>query len=300
MTFSASDAAFEGFRVVRRKPIVILWWSLAYLALFLVLIAAIGGPLLALMPQLEGLSGDGEPTAAELAGIFRLYGMVLAVALPISIVAGAVLNAAVARSVLEPGASRYGYIRFGMDEVRVGVVTVVLALMLFAAYLVGGVLIAVIAGIGSMASTAVAILLGVVVGLALIAGLIWIAVRLCLAVPITMAEKRIAIFDSFGLTKGWFWPLLGMALITIVMTILVALLGMIIGLPFQFMGGSAFERAVETGDMQTVMGALGPMVVLGLILNLIVTSLQLAVLYAPFSAAYLGIKGQAPATIVAG
>ncbi len=32
MSFSATEAAFEGFRVVRRKPVVVMFWSAVYLA----------------------------------------------------------------------------------------------------------------------------------------------------------------------------------------------------------------------------------------------------------------------------
>lgn len=292
MTFSASDAAFEGFRVVRRKPAVILWWSLVYLVFFLVMALAVGRPFLALLPQLEALPQSGEPSPAQIGALLSLYGTIFAVALPIGVVAGAILNAAVARSVLDPQASRFGYIRLGMDEVRVGVVTLVLGLLLFAAYMIGGVLVLILGAVGAAMNTGMAILLGLIAALAVLAALIWIAIRLSLAIPITVAERRIAIFDSFGVTKGWFWPLLGMAVIAAVMTVLVALLGMIIGLPFQFMGGAAFETAMATGEVETVMAALGPMVIVGMLVNIVISSLQLAVLYTPFSAAYLGIKGR--------
>mgnify|MGYP002652092819 CR=1 FL=1 len=36
MSFSATEAAFEGFRVVRRKPVVVPFWSAVYLAMFAV------------------------------------------------------------------------------------------------------------------------------------------------------------------------------------------------------------------------------------------------------------------------
>lgn len=293
MTFSASDAAFEGFRVVRRKPAVILWWSLAYLVFFAVLILAIGGPFLSLMPQLTAMSQSGrEPTAADFGAIMGLYGTVIAIAMPVAIVFSAILSAAVARSVLSPEASKFGYLRVGMDEVRVGVVTLVLCLLLFVAYVVVAIVVGVLIAIGAAAGNqGLAVLLAVLGGLAGCAALIWIAVRLSLAVPITMAEKRIAIFDSYGVTRGRFWPLFGMAVIAFVMTILVALLGMIVGLPFQIMGGAAFDQAAASGEMGAVMAAVGPMVILGFVVNLVVSALQLAVLYAPFSAAYLGIKG---------
>ena len=43
MTFSATEAAFEGFRVVKRKPLTVVFWALAYLVFF-VLFFALAGP----------------------------------------------------------------------------------------------------------------------------------------------------------------------------------------------------------------------------------------------------------------
>lgn len=291
MTFSASDAAFEGFRLVRRKPSVILWWSLAYLVFFLLLIVTIGPSFLALMPQMEALSEVSRPTPEQLAPILPIYGLLLLVLLPLGLVVGAVLNAAVVRAVLSPDESRFGYIRLGMDEVRVGVVTLVLGLLLLVAYFVGALGVGLFAFVGSLVNGGVAVLLAILGVLLALAALIWAAVRLSLAVPITFAEKRIALFDSFQMTKGRFWPLFGMAVIALMMTIVVSLLGMIIGLPFQLMGGAAFEAAVQSGETEAVIAALGPMVILGLLLNLVLSSLQLAVFYAPFSAAYRDLKG---------
>lgn len=292
MTFSASDAAFEGFRLVRRKPMVILWWSLAYLAFFLLLIATVGPSFLALMPQLEAISDVARPTPEQFGPILQTYGLIFLIAVPISIIMSAVLSTAVARAVLAPEDGRFGYMRLGMDEVRVGVVTLALGLLLLVAYVAAALLIGVLTFVGSLVNGGVAILMAIIGVLLVLAALVWIAVRLSLAVPITYAEKRIAIFDSFQTTKGRFWPLLGMAVIAVMMTILVSLLGMIIGLPFQLMGGAAFEAAIQSGETEAVIAALGPMVIVGLLLNLVLSSLQLAVLYAPFSAAYRDLKGR--------
>lgn len=39
--------------------------------------------------------------------------------------------------------------------------------------------------------------------------LIWLAVRLSLASPLTFDTRRVRVFGSFALTRGRFWSLLG-------------------------------------------------------------------------------------------
>ena len=56
MSFSATDAAFEGFRVVRRRPVVALAWGLTYLLLYLVMFGLGADKWAALMAAGEALA----------------------------------------------------------------------------------------------------------------------------------------------------------------------------------------------------------------------------------------------------
>lgn len=42
MTFSATDCAFEGFRLTRRAPVAVLSWAAAYAAFFGLLFLLVG------------------------------------------------------------------------------------------------------------------------------------------------------------------------------------------------------------------------------------------------------------------
>ena len=133
----------------------------------------------------------------------------------------------------------------------------------------------------------------VLLGLATCALLIWLSVRLSLAIPITVAERRIALLDSFALTKGRFWPLFGMAVIVFIMTLLVGLLSSIIAMPMTLMSGGGLEGLAAYGGQSTmaILQQAGPMIAAWVVLNALFSALQLAVMYAPFSAAYRDIKG---------
>ena len=119
--------------------------------------------------------------------------------------------------------------------------------------------------------------------------------RLSLAIPITIAERRIAIFDSFAVTKGRLWPLLGMALLAAVMSLVVGLLGSLVGMPIELATGGLKGLAdLEGESLQVILQSAWPAIAAYIVINAIMSALQVAVIYAPFSAAYRDIKGGQP------
>jgi hypothetical protein len=126
--------------------------------------------------------------------------------------------------------------------------------------------------------------------LAAFLGLFWLAVKFSLTVPVIVAEKRFTIFESFRLTKGRFWPLFGMAILAGVMSIVVSILGSLIGLPFQIGLTGPFSQIEGGASIVAVLAQAAPLVIGWAVVNAVISALQLAVLYAPFSAAYRDIK----------
>lgn len=295
MAFSATDAVFEGFRVVRRQPLTLVFWSLFYAASMVAAFAMIGPSLIGFVTATEQLEQSGAtPTMEDFAPLFQTMGLLFAVLLPISLITGAMINAAVARSVLRPGESALGYLRLGMDEVRVLVVSVVLFLVFLVLMAVPSGLIGVVIGM-TVASEAPALwLLVVLLVLGAIALFAWLSVRLSLAIPITLAEGRIAIFDSFGFTKGRFWPLLGMALLAWFLSMVVGLLGSLVAMPLEMAtGGMTALEGLEDESLQVILQAAWPAIAAWILINSVMSALQVAVVYAPFSAAYRDIKAAA-------
>jgi hypothetical protein len=292
MAFSASDAAFEGFRLARRSPMAIVLWAVAYVIFTAICFVAVGGSFIALMAAATELQGVAEPSMEALQPLMAAYaGMVWI--LPLGLVFSAIMYAAVNRAVLTPADNRFGYLRLGMDEVRVFVVTLVLTILaIVAGAIIFGVA-GVIAGFGGAAAGDAAGIVVFVVILAAIVLSVWLALRLSLAVPITMARKKIAIFDSWSVTRGRALGLLGMTVIAVVMTFVVSILASIIILPVMFFagGGIAELMAMETTDLTQIMTAMGPAVIIYLIYNALVSALTVAILYAPYAAAYRDISG---------
>jgi hypothetical protein len=291
MTFSATEAAFEGFRVVRRHPLAIVFWSLAYVIFFAVFFGLFGGSLATLMATTESMEG-GQPSPQDLEALGQTYFAFMGMAMPLALVLGAVLNAAVARSVLSPSQKAFGYMRLGGDELRVLVVSIALGIVFFAASIVLFAVTGLVAGLAAQANQGVGILVGILLGLGAVAALVWLAIRLSLAIPATVVDKKIAPFSTFALTKGQVLPLLGMAIIAFIMSILVSILGTIIALPITFATGGLEQLATMDGQSTAqILRAAGPGLIAWGVVNAVFSALQLAVIYAPFSAAYRDLKG---------
>jgi hypothetical protein len=291
MSFNATESAFEGFRLARRAPVAILAWSLAYAAFFVVFFVVGGRSLIHILTLIEQMKAS-EPSMAELSELGRAYGLLGLWVMPLSLLFGAVLNTAIARSVIAPGDRRFGYLRLGRDELRVLVVNIAISLIFMAVTLVGMGVAMGLAGAAGAMSLPVLVLPAVLIALAAVGFGVWLAVRLSLAVPITFAEKRIAIFDSFAVTKGRFWPLLGMAVLAGVMTMLVSLLGSMVAAPLNLMFGG-LERLTTGGasDLQALLVAAWPALLVWTVVNAVLSAAQAGILYAPFASAYQAFKG---------
>lgn len=304
MAFSASDAAFEGFRLVRRNPLALVAWALVYAVLSLAALVAVSGvvdPLIQWSEAAETLESS-NATPAEVGAMLQTFGVIflqIAWLIPISLFVSAVLAAAVARGVLNPKAKGFGYLRFGMDEVRVTVVTFVLGLLMTALCIAVFMAVGVIGGISAAAGANWGWLVALAAGLGGIALLIWLAVRLSLAVPITVAENRFAFFESFAVTKGRFWPLLGMAIIAGVMTLIISFLSSVITMPLGMMSGMEgwnFSAGSDPEALRAALDITNPWVIVSSVVEAIVYALTVGVMYAPFAAAYRDIKGLGPDT----
>ena len=291
MSFSATDAAFEGFRVVRRHPIVALVWGLTYLLLYVVMLGFGADKWANLMAAGEALEQSANPSIADFQALVPLYSSAFFLAAPLGIAIGTVLSAAVARSVLRPQESRWGYLRLGMDEVRVLVVTLATTLIVGLSSAVAMTVVGAAIGVGAASGQPLLILPGVLLIFAAFALVVWLAVKFSLAVPMTVDRRKVVILESFSATKGHFWPLLGMAVIAVIMSLIVSILGMIIGAAADLVTGGvqSLSRYADMGLAQVLANA-WPALLLSSIVNAFLSALQLAVLYAPFSAAWQDIR----------
>ena len=293
MTFPATDCAFEGFRLTRRAPVAVLSWAAAY-AVFIGLMFLLVGPhfvtVLSVITEMQA-QGQTEPSPEDIERLAQAYGVIIGWAMPLGLLFSAVISTAIARSVIRPEDRKFGYLRVGKDELRVLGASLLVFLIMFAVTL-AGFMIVTAAMAGAMALPALWLVV-VLLSLAIIGLLVWLSVRLSLVVPSTFAEGRIMLKPAFAMTgKKVFWPLLGMAIIAGIMAMLVGLLGSAVAAPLNLMvGGSEQLVAMQGASVPSLLSALGPMLAVSLVVQAVLSAAQIVIMYAPFSAAYLQLKG---------
>ncbi len=200
---------------------------------------------------------------------------------PIQLVVMVVFTCAIYRAVLMPEKSAYGFLRLGGRELWVGLLRIIYGVMTFGVALAIGfglgilfVTVALASGGARMQPGVVGLILLIAIPVVLILA-IWLSTRLSLAQPMTFAASRLQLFDSWSLTRGRFWRILGayilawiMAMvISLIAVVIVGAIGMMVFAPFlpQLMAGT-LDWSAQT---PRVLGAciLGLWVLVGSILG---------------------------------
>ncbi len=233
------DAAFTGFRIVREHPRAAALWavlSVASSVLFSLFITATAGPT---FTELMALQPGSDPRAAAV--LMAQLWPVLAGALVLAFAIYPVVLAAMNRAVLTPDDDRFGYMRLGRDELRQVVLMFILLALVMALYsltLIAAVLVGLIVGPAGTAAMALTLV-------GLIGAMAFFGVRLSLASPLTFAARKIGLTESWALTRGRFWSMLGIYCQTAALGLVVWFLGFaMISAAVALAGGSADALSV--------------------------------------------------------
>jgi hypothetical protein len=309
-SFSVTEAVGSGFGVIGRKPLAVLAWGVVMTLLMLVPMFAFfglfGGQYVEFFQMAMKSGGAPDPAATEKlmalnSGMmgYNLFNWLWGT------LARALICAAIFRAVLMPEQSRFAYLRLGSRELWLALLflveTVLAIIVVVIAFVAAGILI----GIGYAASiqgggqpSAAFGLISVGVGLAIVAVLVWIALRLSLAAPMTFAEGEFRLFESWTLTKGQGWRLLGVAVLLVLILLavqvlfLVMLLAVGLGSLFGMVGQSGqpiqpeqFEAFFRQSPA-VLIGILWPWVAGAVAISVVVGSVLTTVLFAPWASAY--------------
>ena len=300
MAFSASDAAFEGFRVTRSHPLAVAAWALLTVtfsfAATMMMINMAGPSLMEIMRIAE--SGV-EPDPLTILPLFGdVMGANLLLAIPglafMSILFTAIFRATAAES----GRDRLAFLRLGAAEARAFAVWLVICLMMIVAMMLGGVALSIPATMLSMAvggpqSAAGQMLVSAVLYLGLFFVMMAVWVRLSFAGPMTFLQNRIRIFSSWSATSGRFWALFGAYLVVFVMVLVVGVLGFAIGLGVMVALGGDIASLTHP-DMSSVETYFTPGMTGYLIVTWVFSMLNYVILLAPTMAAYRAVRGREP------
>jgi hypothetical protein len=306
--FSPVEVSTEGFRLIGRRPVSFVVWTLVwFIFAFGPLLAAMAGfapRFLDLIQEMKGAQDEHDPAVIQRMMDFELG--LWAVMGPWILwvwVVSTVVYAAIIRAVLEPAKSAFAYLRIGADELRLFVVSLVISILLclfIGALVAAGVAVGVASGAVAQPwrgwLIALTIIVLVCIGLA-------VPFRFSMAVPMTFAEKRIRIFESWGLTRGRFWSIVGMWLMTVLFAFIVAIIAgvlrqvLFVGLGLGTGGFDQLKQLETIGDdlhkgLSIFLAALGPALIAAAVVQGLAEALMRVVITAPFARAYAILSGR--------
>lgn len=292
--FSATDAAFSGFREGREHFRTLLMWIpiLGVLSFgMIVLMIIFAGPgLTALQHQAPATGSDPQAAMAALKPLGALY----AVIVPYCLVFYGVLYAAVNRMMLRPSDRKLAWISFGADELRQIALMILLGLLFFVVYLAGVIVVAVLAAaVGAAAGSGVAILVGIVGAVVLVGLLVTLSVRLSLSSAQTFATGRINVLGSWKLTKGHFWPMLGAYFLAFVLAMIayIAVYAILLLVVITVGGGFAAAGGIFSPDMTSLQTYFTPMTLLYQLLAMIPAPFLMLIMLCPAPSIYRSLVG---------
>jgi len=302
---SLSDTAFEGVRLIGRKPLAVLLWAVVIFVAAAIPVTLFFGTLVPAFLDLMRQSAAGAEPSPETMMKFQLRWMAANGPIMLcSLVARAVLMSAIFRAVLRPQDSRFGYLRLGKAELLTGLVYLCIMIMMFLV-IFGGMLVMIGLTVATaFASKGAAVAVALVLGVALIVLLTWVILRLILALPMTFAEGHFRMFEAWQLSRGHALQLFFVALLAFAIVVVMEMvLGGVIG--FAVIGAIA-SHAGAAGGLGEVfhrppaewIGQLAPWLVIGGALFALFGAAAATIMYAPLAAAYRLLAPQTEAEAV--
>lgn len=289
---NATDAAFEGFRIIRDKPGATMGWTIFGFLWFLLLVGVLA---VGLLTHLTEISRELRPTGGgrdweELAGRFgpaAMVGFVLSFAIY------CILKSAIYRAVLHPDWKGLSHLNLGRDEGRVFLVELASLLLLALYWAIGFALVVLVT---EPLAWPMKFPVRLLLGFGLMAGWVWWGTRLSLNKVASYAEARVSVLSPWSLTEGRFWPLFGMYVLSWTLGAILVVVGLAVTLTaIRALGLSAHGVADGHPDVPTALAALGK-ILLAAVVNILALVLQLTISIAPTARAYERIKaaGAAP------
>ncbi|WP_408077276.1 hypothetical protein [Sphingomonas plantiphila] len=203
------------FGLIRERFAAVAVWTGIYLV----------GNLVILLATQQALAAATDSTVAGDPGAIGALAPVYALNLVLALV-GLVLYTAAMRAVLRPEAGRMAYLRLGMDELRQLALLILFALIAVILWTIMGFgfgLLSVGVAVGTQ-SPLFSGLVMFVMGLLVLAVIVFLTIRFSLAFPLTLHRRQFVIGEAWTLSRGHFWTLFGAAFVISVIGLVLVLL----------------------------------------------------------------------------
>lgn len=191
------------FGLLRERPGAVAIWAVTYCAGSLVISLVMG---LLMFGTMMPASADAGAALSVWAG--PMFSLMLFLYLCLLLLVVVLMNA-VFRAMLRPQEGGFAFMRLGMDEFRMLGLVILVCIGVFAAVLIGELLLLLLITIigfalgDGMAAGAISALLF----LAFFCAVVWAEVRISLIFPLSFHRRRMSIDAAWELTRGRFWLL---------------------------------------------------------------------------------------------
>lgn len=301
--------AFAGFGIIGRNPLAVLVWAV-FLGLVGVL-PAVGlmGGFVSTIGQIVAISERGGEPTPEM--IMPMIGSVIAM-VPVLLLTGLVvrmvLTGAVFRAILFPGEKSWFYLRLGARELWLGLLFIVVGIVGFALSMIMMGLIAPLVLVAASNDDPLVTMMMVRLGMLPVYGvMIFLFVRFCLAFPMTFAESKFRLIESWKMTSGNGWRILlvGLMLFALlivaemILILLVVIAAVAVVGAGAVSGGWSEERltAFFNQDPTVWMHALLPWIAGAAVVGSLLATLVAVIFTAPWAEAYRQLRGSPEATV---
>jgi hypothetical protein len=151
----------------------------------------------------------------------------------------------------------------------------------------------IVAFLGGMVSPVLGGLMAVLAGLMALAGLVWVSLRLSLISPIAFATGKVSLAESWKMTKGHVWPLLGSYVLAVVMGIIVSVLVMAVFFGFAALafGFKEAGAVVMNPDMSSLSALVSPLMITYFLVNAVTSALTSMIFVCPAAVIYQQLRG---------
>ena len=220
-------AAFSGFGVIGRNPLAVFVWALFLAVVGLLPALALMGTVFSSISQMILADRHGTEPTPEM--IMPMVGSLIAI-IPLMMLANLVmrmvLTGAVYRAVLFPGDSGWFYMRLGARELWLALMFIVMGIiagvvmMAMLTLVIPAVFISQSSGHHDPMMTMLMVRAGMLPAYAV---LIFLVVRFGLALPMTFAESKFRLLESWSLTRGNSWRILLVLLLLVAIAFIMEL-----------------------------------------------------------------------------
>jgi hypothetical protein len=299
--FSITEALGVGTGLIARKPLAVLAWGVLPVVVFVPLLLLFAGTLIGIIAAASRAGADQSAIAASIMPAIGGLFLFVLLAIVLAWVVSAMISGAAYRAVLHPEQSGFAYLRFGSQELWLMAVAFVMGLVFFGIGLALAIPQAIVnlamlnSGVGARVA---AVVLFTLVREAIT---IWIWLRLSMALPMTFAQSKFQLFESWAMTRGHTLQLLGFGVLAIVILTAVNIVVLCVGVGGTFaLAGGAIAAARASPEAffaspQAVIAALGPAIGLWAVLLVITSGVSTAIFRAPFAHIYRRLAGEDPA-----